>query len=117
MLFGLGLSIAVLRLTTYFVINADLAIQVGENATHVEVVSAKFIPVWAGIQILTALCTLLTYCIVGFRANEAVSFPVPLLENGYLRSTVVKGRLTMIRYASVLRCVTIHNKCVTRASA
>ncbi len=73
MLFGLGLSIAVLCLTTYFVINVDLAIQVGENATETEIITANFIPVWAGIQIVTALGTLLTYCIVGFRANEAVS--------------------------------------------
>ncbi len=77
MLFGLGLSIAVLCLTTYFVINVDLAIQVPENATDVDVIGSRFIPVWAGIQIVTALCTLLTYCVVGFRANEAVSAVIP----------------------------------------
>ncbi len=71
-LFGLGISIAVLCLTAYFLIYSDMALQLPENATYIDYIDVKFLPVWAGIQILTAFATLFAYCVAGCRVNEMV---------------------------------------------
>ncbi len=53
-----------------------MALQLRENATYIDYVDVKFLPVWAGIQILTAFATLFAYCVAGCRVNEMVMYSI-----------------------------------------
>ncbi len=67
------ISVLTLCLTIYFLINADIALSLSPNATQQEVVVTFFLPVWAGLQISTALIYMFCILIAGLRTNEQVN--------------------------------------------
>uniref|UniRef100_A0A914XIL8 Gustatory receptor n=1 Tax=Plectus sambesii TaxID=2011161 RepID=A0A914XIL8_9BILA len=80
-IFGsLAVCLAMLCLTIYFFVNAEVAITIEPNATQTEVIATIFFPLWAGLQIVTAIAYVICIAIAGMKTNEqARSILAPVL--------------------------------------
>ena len=97
--FSLAISVIVLCLTIYFVINADIAIQVHPNATTLEKVSIYFFPLWAGLQILTAILYVVTISLAGLRTNEQVrTLSVSIAQLNFSISSFFRREQFLVQY-------------------